>query len=154
MHRSTYSLIKAGAPVCSGSLLCSLSNEPWIGPVAPYVGEIKTCLSLTVLFSVITPHPKVFSPDLWRTVNSYQAVSLSPSLSRSSPCHISPLQQNKATPPPTAAAAWRQPASSVGARPRTHIREGAARGRCASTKTNHFNLILTKSEECEAHPVA
>lgn len=35
-------------------------------------------------------------------------------LSRSAPCHISPLQQNKATPPPTAAAAWRLPVEISG----------------------------------------
>lgn len=104
-------------------------------------GKIQTCLSLTVVFSVIAPHPQVFSPDLWRTVNSSRAVSLSPPLSRSSPCHISPLQQNKATPPPTAA--WRQPvkealAHALGG---IHVQRGAARGRCASfTETKHFHF--------------
>ncbi len=74
--------IKAGAPVCSGRLLCSLSDEPWIGlSRCVWCQKTGTRLSLTVLVSVISPHPPGFSPDLWRTVNSYQAVSLSPSLS-------------------------------------------------------------------------
>ena len=68
--------MKAGAPVCSGSLLCSLSNEPRIGLsscVCAWVcvsvgerereGKIQTCLSLTDVFSVIAPHPQVFGPD-------------------------------------------------------------------------------------------
>lgn len=135
--------IKTGAPVCSDSLLCSLSNEPWIGPVALNVeNKTKTGLSLTVLFSVITPHPNVFSPQTSDEplIPIGQSHSLPPS--RSSPCHISPLQQNKATPPPTAAAAWRQPLKTFGSRPRIHIREGAARGRCALTKTKHFSSFF------------
>lgn len=60
-------------------------------------GKIQTCLSLTVVFSVIAPHPQVFSPDLWRTVNSSRAVSLSPPLSLAHP-HVIFLRCSRTKP--------------------------------------------------------
>lgn len=58
----------------------------------------------------MAPHHSVWSPDLWRAVYSYQAVSLTPSLSLIPMSCFSPLQQNQATPPPVAA--WRLPLTS------------------------------------------
>lgn len=46
---------------------------------------MKPSVSLTVLPSVMAPHHSVWSPDLWRAVYSYQAVSLTPSLSLAHP---------------------------------------------------------------------
>lgn len=93
-RRGTYSLKKkAGAPVCSGRLLCSLSNEPRIGPPRPCLwarttgNRKKAPGSYRTVFSHCSPSSGLavpsFRPDLWRSVNSYRAVSLSPSSSLS-----------------------------------------------------------------------
>lgn len=145
--------MKAGAPVCSGSLLCSLSNMPWIG-LSRYVymfalrdrkKKRKARLSLTVLISVITPHLQVFSPDLWRTVNSYQAVSLSPSPSLSPMSYFSAAAEQSHASFDSSCRVTSAGGDIWHTRPlmvRIHIQQDAARDRCTFTqKASSFTVI-------------
>lgn len=135
--------IKAGAPVCSGSPLCSLSYEPRIGPSRCVCRLEKQVCLLPFCFQSLLP---IVTFSVQTSDEPLIPIRLPHSLPlfRSSPCHISPLQQNKATPPSDA---WRQPTERFGPRPRRHVAPRAARGRCVKTKTNHFHLILPQKAD-------
>lgn len=108
--------------------------------------EKKTRLSLTVLISVITPHLQVFSPDLWRTVNSYQAVSLSPSPSLSPMSYFSAAAEQSHASSDSSCRVTSAGGDVWHTRPlmvRIHIQQGAARDRCTFTqKPSSFTVIL------------
>lgn len=77
---------------------------------------------LTALGSVIGPHHHVclFLLSVQTSDDPLIPIGLSHSLPppRSAPCHISPLQQNEATPPPPAAARDVRSVATFGTRPR------------------------------------
>lgn len=134
---------EAGAPVCSARLLCSLSNELRIGrrrrcrrrvsgPTQEQEMEngvrllpfsFQSLLPILTLFSLLLSVQTSDDPLI--------PIGLSPSLPppRSAPCHISPLQQNEATPPPPAAACDVWSVGTLGTRPSDASTEVLRRGR-------------------------
>lgn len=131
--------IKAGAPVCSGCPLCSPADEPRIGPLRRLCGKATKRRLLPFRFqsllSIVTFSGRTSGEPLI-------PIRLSPSLPpcRSAPCHISPLQQNKATPP---SGVWRQPTDFFYTDAlRRESRQEPRGGAVSKQKTGHFNMTF------------